>query len=73
MNRDAGYYRRRAAEERRAGMAATSEKAPSCHLEIAAAYDDKVTALAAGKRRSTLHIATATPSSPSKDEQEFLT
>jgi hypothetical protein len=56
---DVAYYERRVADERRAGMTATSETARQRHFEMAAAYEARVKDLKAPKRRSTLHIVTA--------------
>jgi hypothetical protein len=59
MDKEVGYYTRRAAEARRAGTAAANEKVRSRHLAFAAAYDEKVIDLKAKARRSTLHIIAA--------------
>jgi hypothetical protein len=59
MQSDLNYYSRRAAEERRAGMTAASEKARACHFELAAAYERRVKDLQAKIRRSAIHIVTA--------------
>lgn len=50
MENDRGYYMRRAAEERAAALKAAHPKARAAHLEMAAAYDERLSAIAAAER-----------------------
>jgi hypothetical protein len=59
MRDDLNYFSRRAAQERRAGMTAASEKARDCHFELAAAYEERVNKLQAKIDRPTLRISAA--------------
>ncbi len=59
MDEDLAYHRRRAAEERRAGMTAASHQARRCHSELAAGYERRLKELAVKKRRATFHIVIA--------------
>ena len=57
MDHDEAYYQLRITEERRAGMAAASEKVRNCHFELAAAYQLRLEKMKS-KRRRTLRIVT---------------
>ena len=58
MDRNIAYYKRRLVEERRAGMAAASEKVRDCHFTLAAAYETRLNELAK-KAQPKLRIVTA--------------
>jgi hypothetical protein len=55
MDSDFEYFTKRAADERRAGLTATSDEVRRRHFELAAAYEDKIKDLSPS-RRPTLRI-----------------
>ena len=53
------YYRRRSAEEAAAAAAAPTAKVRQVHLELARRYDERVSDIEAGLRRSEIHLVSA--------------
>lgn len=54
METDASYFRRRAVEQRKAGMQAVTEAARARHFELAAAYDRRAEAADGSVAASTI-------------------
>ena len=59
MEKNLGYFARRAAEERRAAAEAVSDEARQRHLEMAAAYELRVDELKVAERRSEMNVVKA--------------
>ena len=59
MEADLIYYRRRSAEERTAAVSAVNAKVREIHLELAAAYEQRITTLEAHNGNSRLHLVSA--------------
>jgi hypothetical protein len=56
MNTNDEYFRRRAQEEREAGMKARHPNARRSHMELADAYDVQARDIAAEGRRSSMRV-----------------
>ena len=56
MEQDAVYYRRRLAEEKAAAIHAPHPHARSAHLEMAARYEERLTALEASAEPGPIHL-----------------
>ena len=56
MEGNAVYYRRRLAEEKAAAIHAVHPRARDAHLEMAARYEERLTALEAGEDTAPLHL-----------------
>ncbi|MFL6722455.1 MAG: hypothetical protein ACJ8FT_11745 [Sphingomonas sp.] len=59
MEADLAYYRRRAAQEAAAAVAAPLGAVRDVHLELARRYDERVACLEAERQRADIHLVTA--------------